>query len=137
MDNAVNANRKTATVGFMVGAILVGIAIKVLLESTIAIATGAVGRFVAMDIVRHGLPILAGLGFFIGLQARAGVREWGDEVVSELRKVVWPSRQDTVRMTLVVCVMLVFAGAALGLLDVMSGKVIEWLLSKNILGMLS
>lgn len=137
MDSAVAANKKAATVGFMIAGILIGIGAKVLLDSIGAIATGTVGRFVTMDLVRHGFPVLAGLGSFIALQANAAVRVWGDEVVSELKKIVWPSREHTVRMTLFVCIMLVLSGAALGLLDVVSGKLIQWLLSKNLFGLLS
>ena len=137
MDSAVAANKKAATVGFMIAGILIGIATKVLLDSIGAIATGAVGRFVTLDLVRHGVPVLAGLGSFVALQANAAVRVWGDEVVSELKKIVWPSREHTVRMTLFVCIMLVLSGAALGLLDVVSGKLIQWLLSKNLFGLLS
>ncbi len=136
MENAVATNRKTATVAFMAAGILVGVAVKVLLDTAAAIATGAVGRALASDFVHHGIPVLAAVIFFGVLQANAGVRLWGDEVVSELRKVVWPSREDTIRMTFVTCVMLILSGAALGLLDVFSGKLVEWLLSKNILGFL-
>lgn len=136
MDSAVVANRKVTTVGFMSGGILVGIGVKVLVDSLAAVATGGFGRFFASDAVHHGAPVLAGLAFFIILQANASIRVWGDEVVSELRKVVWPSRDDTTRMTIVVCIMLMLSGAALGLLDVFSGKLIEWLLNKNLFGFL-
>lgn len=137
MENAVATNRKIATVGFMAAGLLVGIAIKVLLDASTAIATGGIGRVLASDIVHHGVPVLAGFLTFAILQANASVRSWGDEVVSELRKVVWPSYEDTVRMTFVTCIMLILSGAALGLLDVMSGKLIEWLLNKNLLGFLA
>lgn len=136
MESAVATNRKMATVAFLGAGILIGVAIKVLLDASAAIATGAFGRVLASDFVHHGVPVISAVVVFIVLQANAGVRAWGDEVVGELRKVVWPSREDTVRMTIVTCVMLILSGAALGLLDVFSGKLIEWLLSKNIFGFL-
>lgn len=136
MENTAATNRKTATVAFLAAGILIGVAVKVLLDTSAAIATGAFGRVLASDFVHHGIPVLTAVLVFVALQANAGVRLWGDEVVSELRKVVWPSREDTVRMTLVTCVMLILSGAALGLIDVFSGKLIEWLLSKNIFGAL-
>ena len=136
MENAVATNRKTATVAFLAAGILIGVAAKVLLDTAAAVATGVLGRALASDLVHHGLPVLAAVLVFIALQANANVRAWGDEVVSELRKVVWPSQEDTIRMTIVTCIMLILSGAALGLLDVLSGKFIEWLLSKNILGFL-
>ena len=54
------------------------------------------------------------------------------EVVTELRKVVWPSREDTTRMTIVTCIMLIISGIALGALDMVSGKLIEWLVNLDI-----
>lgn len=137
MENAVATNRKIATVGFMGAGVLVGVAMKVLLDAMTAIATGAFGRVLAGDFIHHGLPVVLGFATFAVLQSNAGVRTWGDEVVSELRKVVWPSREDTFRMTFVTCIMLILSGAALGLLDVFSGKLIEWLLSKNLFAFLS
>ena len=137
MENAVATNRKISTVAFMATGVLVGIAVKVLLDASAAIATGSIGRVLSTDFVHHGVPVIVGFVVFAALQANAGVRSWGDEVVTELRKVVWPSREDTIRMTLVTCIMLILSGAALGLLDVMSGKLIEWLLNKNLFGFLA
>ncbi len=134
MENAVATNRKVATVAFMAAGVLAGIALKVLLDASAAIATGALGRALATDFVRHGVPVISGFALFLALQLNAGVRTWGDEVVTELRKVVWPSREDTIRMTIVTCIMLILSGAALGLLDVFSGKLIEWLLNNKIFG---
>ena len=39
------------------------------------------------------------------------------EVFSELRKVTWPSRQETTRLTLLVIVLAALMGAFLGLFD--------------------
>jgi preprotein translocase SecE subunit len=39
------------------------------------------------------------------------------EVVSELRKVVWPSREEATRLTIMVVFIAVAVGLALGLLD--------------------
>lgn len=132
MDSAVATNRKAATVGFMSAGVLTGIALKVLVDSAAAITTGGLGQFFAMDLFRHGLPVAGGLAVFVALQANAAIRAWGDEVVTELRKVVWPSREDTTRMTIVTCIMLVISGIALGALDLVSGKVVEWLVNLDV-----
>ena len=39
------------------------------------------------------------------------------EVIGELRKVVWPSRRDTLRLTAMVLVVALIVGAFLGALD--------------------
>ena len=46
-----------------------------------------------------------------------GLRFFG-EVVSELRKVTWPSRQETTRLTMLVLVVSVIIGAILGVIDI-------------------
>ena len=132
-----NNNSKIVTVCFMLTAILIGIVVAVSMETASAIGTGAFGRFVSDPLVRHGLPVVVGLIVFVALQANAKVRSWADDVVGEIRRIVWPSRKDTVSMTVVVCVMLLFSGLALGLLDVVSGKFIDWLLHRNIVGLFS
>ena len=42
---------------------------------------------------------------------------WITDIISELRKVLWPSRQDTVHLTIVVLIVSVAIGAALGGID--------------------
>jgi preprotein translocase subunit SecE len=52
------------------------------------------------------------------------------ETVGELRKVTWPSREETVYLTLVVIVVLFFTAIALGLVD--AGA--HWVLRTVLLG---
>jgi preprotein translocase subunit SecE len=49
-------------------------------------------------------------GFF------AGIRAYFEGVQSELKKVIWPTREETIRLTRVVLVMLVLSAIALGLI---------------------
>lgn len=42
---------------------------------------------------------------------------WITDIITELRKVVWPSRQDTVHLTVVVLIVATVIGVALGGLD--------------------
>ena len=46
-----------------------------------------------------------------------GVRFFG-EVVSELRKVTWPTRQETTRLTMLVLIVSIVIGAILGIIDI-------------------
>lgn len=130
-------NDKIITVSFLSGAILLGIVVNVLMETMAAVATGPFGRVVSHDLVRHGVPFLAGLFLFFALQFNKRVKHWADEVVTEISRVVWPSRRDTTAMTVVVCVMLIISGVTLGLLDVVSGSLIDWLLQHNFMGLFS
>ena len=47
----------------------------------------------------------------------AGVRFFG-EVVSELRRVTWPTREETTRLTILVLVVSVAIGIFLGVVDI-------------------
>ncbi len=47
----------------------------------------------------------------------AGVRFFG-EVVSELRRVTWPTREETTRLTILVLVVSVAIGIFLGVIDI-------------------
>ena len=47
------------------------------------------------------------------------------DIITELRKVVWPTRQDTVHLTIVVIVVSVIIGAMLGGIDIGFGWIID------------
>jgi preprotein translocase subunit SecE len=40
------------------------------------------------------------------------------DIIGELRKVVWPSREDTLHMAVVVCIVTIIFGAILGGIDI-------------------
>ena len=54
---------------------------------------------------------------------------WWRETVGELRKVAWPSIQDTRRLTGIVLIVMFAMSAILGLLDFLFSKVISLLVS--------
>ncbi len=47
------------------------------------------------------------------------------EVVSELKKVTWPSRQETIRLTLLVIAVSVAIGVVLGVLDLLFTRLLD------------
>jgi preprotein translocase subunit SecE len=47
------------------------------------------------------------------------------EIISELRKVVWPTREDVVYLTVVVVIVTIILGAILGAIDIAFGWLIE------------
>lgn len=51
------------------------------------------------------------------------------EVVSELKKVSWPSRQETTRLTALVIAVAVSIGIALGMLDLLLTRLLHFFLS--------
>lgn len=126
-----STNNKIVTVSLMIIAVIMGIVVNVFIETMAAMATGGFSRFLANDIVKHGLPVAFGIILFAVLQFNKTVSTFADEVVVEIRRVVWPSRKDTMSMTTVVCIMLVISGIALGVLDTTSAYVVDWLLHIN------
>jgi preprotein translocase subunit SecE len=50
------------------------------------------------------------------------------DIVNELRKVVWPKREDVVHLTVVIVIVTIIIGAVLGLIDIGFGWLIDELL---------
>jgi preprotein translocase subunit SecE len=55
-------------------------------------------------------------------------REFIGDVQAELRKVAWPTQEETVRATVGVLVVLLVVGAALSLVDLGLSKLMQWVL---------
>jgi len=79
--------------------------------------------------IREALPVVLGATFFLIIVRHARANAFMEEVVSELKKVTWPSRDDVVRSTIVVLVCICIASLILGSFDVVWGKVIGFLLN--------
>lgn len=126
-----NNNGKIITVSFMITGLLVGYVVSYAMNTVAAMSSGNLAHVLNRDLVHHGVPVLVGLLVFLSLQFKKSVVEWADEVVTELKKIVWPSRKDTTSMTIVVCIMVLISGFVIGLFDFASGNVIDWLLHIN------
>ena len=127
-----NNNAKVVTISFMVAGLLALVIASFVLNTVAASSSGEVARVLGRDIVRHGVPILIGFIVFLSLQFRKPVNEWAEDVVTELKKIVWPSTKDTTNMTIVVCIMVLISGFVLGLFDFAAGNMIDWLLNLNL-----
>lgn len=123
MDNE-RTNESIISTAFAFAGILMYFIVSVLLE--VAAGTfGVVARFRSNEIVQHGLPVGLGLITFLVLFMNRKIHAWADECVTEVRKVVWPSRKDTVAMTTVVCVMVLLSGLGFGVFDFVSSQLIK------------
>jgi len=74
-----------------------------------------------------GLLAISGVAAFIALQSAAGRRIWefGKASRTEVRKVVWPSRQETLQTTLIVFAMVLLVGIVLWLFDMMLMAIVQ------------
>lgn len=51
-----------------------------------------------------------------------------EDIISELKKVTWPTRQETAYLTMVVIIVAVAAGVVLGLVDVLFNWIVDQIL---------
>ena len=100
------------------------------LAAAVAILVGGVAAFYVLGdlpLAARWAIVLAALatGIFVSLQSTQGREFWqfvqGSRV--ELRKVVWPTREDTTKMTLVVVAAILVMGLFFWLLDMMLGAI--------------
>lgn len=57
-----------------------------------------------------------------------GIQRWFQETRGELRKVVWPTREEALRLTYVVIAISLVMGAVLGLLDFLLSSLYTFLI---------
>ncbi len=122
------SNKKILTLAFAAAAFLAGFVVSLTFDA-LAGTFAFVARAYTNEVIAHGLPVAVGFLTFAILQFSASIGVWADEVLLELRKVVWPSRRDTIAMATVVCVMLLLAAAILGVFDFLSGNLIRFIVN--------
>jgi preprotein translocase subunit SecE len=98
----------------------------------VAIVVGAILGFYYLDAYSQllrviGLLVLVGISAFIVYHTAVGRAVWNFASASkvEVRKVVWPSRQETLQTTLIVFVMVLIMGIVLWLFDMMLGAILK------------
>jgi preprotein translocase subunit SecE len=108
------------------------------LAAAVAILVGGVAAFYLLGdlpLAARWAMVLAALatGIFVSLQSTQGRQFWqfvqGSRV--ELRKVVWPTRQETLQMTLVVVVAIVVMGIFFWILDWALGSIMHALTGRG------
>ncbi len=117
-------NSKILTLSFALAAVLVGFTVHLLIK-VFSGAFGIVARAADTDIVRHGVPVAIGFLTFAILQFNPRVMTWGQDVVLEIRKIVFPSRKDTTAMTIVVVIMVLISSVIISTFDLLSAYFIN------------
>lgn len=121
------ANAKILTLSYAIAAILTALTTSLLIKA-FAGAFGVVARLADSDVIRHGLPVALGLVLFLVFQFNSKISVWGNEVVTEVRKIVWPSRKDTTAMTIACIVMVLISSVIISSFDIISGFFINFLM---------
>ncbi len=74
--------------------------------------------------------LVAGVLVFMATAKGAQLREFLSEARFELRKVVWPKRQESLRMTWVVIAVVILLSLLLAFYDVAVQAAVKWLLAR-------
>ena len=61
------------------------------------------------------------------MDKKAMTQRLGFGLVDELKRVTWPTRQETLRLTLIVIVISLIIGAYIGIIDVVLAKMLEFI----------
>ncbi len=122
-----SSNQKYITVCFVAIAIIAAYVMSIIIE-TLSMTWVLFARYFQGDLMIHGLPVATGLVTFLLLQFNPRIVTRADEVIIETQKVVWPSQKDTMGMTFVVTVMLLISGLLLGVFDLISGYVVNYII---------
>ncbi|MGE0762448.1 MAG: preprotein translocase subunit SecE [Bdellovibrionales bacterium] len=121
-------NQKVMMLSFVIAGLLSLLVSRVLFD-TLGGVFAVVERWRSIEAVKHGLPLAIAAAVFLSLQLNPKVKVWADEVISEIRKIVWPSQRDTTITTVAVCVMVVVAGLGLSVVDYVSSVLIKWIVN--------
>ncbi len=121
-------NKKIITVLFSATAFLAAYILVTIIELLSAIS-GVVAQYTQGDFAQHILPVGFGILVFLVLLLNKKIMAWADEVVMEIRKVVWRSMSETTQLTVVVCILLLIVGIFLSVVDITSAKIVNYLLT--------
>lgn len=121
-------NLKIVTVSFIALSFLAGFIARVIFE-TLSVAFGFFASLYSMDIMRHGVPLTVGIVAFVVFQFYSPAQKLADDVVTEVRKVVWPGKKELYSMTILVCMILLVSGLVLGVFDWIASTVVQFFMN--------
>ena len=108
-----------------------------LVLSALLLAAGITGFYVLADkaLVLRILAMLAGLGAAIAVLWTAplgqAVLVFIGESVAEAKRVVWPTRKETIQTAVAVFVLVVVVAAFLAVVDIGFAYMVQWLMGRS------
>jgi len=113
---------------FLVGALLLGLVVGSAVESALASQAMPDARVLGIAPMSTMVGFTAGVvGFFGLLRTRKAVR-FTDEVIGELAKVTWPTREETMQATTTVIATTLFVAVLLAFYDLLWKNVADLVL---------
>jgi len=108
-----------------------------LLAALLLLIAGVAGFYLLADkpTILRILAVLTGLGASIAMLWITPVGQQSlifiSEAVAESRKVVWPTRKETIQTTLVVFALVVIMAAFLAVIDIGFAYMVQWLMGRS------
>ncbi len=108
-----------------------------LLVAVLLLVSGLAGYYLLQDkaLVIRIIAVLAGLGAATAVLWTTPVGRdalgFVSESVSEAKRVVWPTRKETIQTTMVVFVLVVIMAAFLALVDIGFAFMVQWLMGRS------
>lgn len=108
-----------------------------LVLSALLLAAGIAGFYVLADkaLVLRILAMLAGLGAAIAVLWTAPLGQTAlvfiGESVAEAKRVVWPTRKETIQTAVAVFVLVVVVAAFLAVVDIGFAYMVQWLMGRG------
>lgn len=105
--------------------------------SFLLFVAGIVGFYLLSDqvLVLRILVILIGLALAgaVFLKTALGQKTFGfiNESIAEAKRVVWPTKKETIQMTITVFILVAVMAVFLGLVDITFSYMINWLLGRG------
>lgn len=111
------SQQRFVILSFVFGAILMGMVAQSAYLSAVDYFMWTDRRLAGLVNTSALLAVVIGFGTFFALLRNKDAVKFTDEVVGELRKVTWPTRDETVRATTTVIFTTIFVASLLGLYD--------------------
>lgn len=108
-----------------------------LLVAFLLLAAGIAAFYLLADkaMILRILAVIAGLGTAVAVLWTTPVGQQSlsfiGESVVEARKVVWPTRKETIQTTLVVFVLVVIMAAFMAVVDIGFAYMVQWLMGRS------
>lgn len=111
------SHQRYVLLAFITGAILIGLTVQAACVSAFAQFAWPDNRILGVLSTSSALALGAGLLTFVALIRNRKALSFTDEIVSELTKVTWPSREETVRASTTVVLTTLFTAGLLAVYD--------------------
>jgi preprotein translocase subunit SecE len=121
-------NKKIITVSFICAGALTAYVLSAIIQILQA-SVSYFARLAESELFTHALPVGVGILVFLFLQLNPKLVKWAEDVVTEIRRMVWIGMKETTAVTIAVCIMVIISGVVLGVLDFVSSKVVNYLIS--------